>query len=284
MSKQTVYEYVNTFTTINMNDFSMIHQYALDKIRSGNFGSDYRFVYTTLPRAPGRSGICTNYDFVQAFQYYDTREDFIDLLASSDGSKETISITSLYNVVNNMPLTAYKCIYDHIEYPAFIHKYLLDHKITKTSTFPRGIEYHGGRYDFLITDDIRFDNYRYDLYDKMGNGPHVIYSAEDDTEWYACKRILYDTYPQYIKPKRSKEEYIKYFVANDFNGNRLRVLIIELTKLMLKRREEDIKQYVKEDVIVDDLQLLIDHTQQMIIECKEYFDKQMDAVTVKLSI
>ena len=61
-------------------------------------------------------------------------------------------------------------------------------------------------------------------------------------------------------------------------------MIIELTKLMLSRREEDITHNVKQDDIIDDLQLLINYAQQLIIDCKAYLDKHMNDTTVKLSL
>ena len=264
MSEQTVYKYVTK--TINDKDFEMLHQYALDKIRSCNFGPKYEYSI-----------------------YNDVND--IDSRCRRSWETHSFSVSRFNDVVKNIPLTVSEYMYSNKDYPKIIHKYLQDSNFTNNecvySVWDSG-------WDRLLTnvkltcdkitnyiegqgmsshEQYRYIPYKYLINSKYDHNPsHSTYHYE-----------LMDFFPQYIEPKHAKQDYINYFITNDFNCNRLRKLIIALSKLMLSRREEDITKHVKQDFIIDDLQLLINYAQQLIIECKEYLDKQNDQSTVKLA-
>lgn len=268
MTQETVYDYV--MKTINDKDFEMLHQYTLDKIRSCDFGPKYE---------------------------HDIYNDVNDINRQCRRSWEThsFSISKFNDAVKNIPLTVSEYMYNNIEYPKIIHKYLRDNNFTNNecvySVWDSGWD---SGWDRLLTNVKLTCDKSTDHIEGQGMFSHEHYTyipykylinikrdhnPNHDTFHYE----LMDFFPQYIEPKHSKQDYINYFITNDFNCNRLRELIIKLSKSMLSRREEDLTQHVKHDFIIDDLQLLINYAQQLIIECKEYLDKQTDDSTIKLA-
>lgn len=262
MSQETVYDYVMK-TNGDDEDFKMLHQYALDKIRSCNFGPKYGYYL---------------------YEYF-------NLNLSGDGVEFTFNEDLFVNHIKYIPLSVYEYMYDNKDYSKIIHKYLQDKNFTDKDCmyYVRKLDEHNAR-PYLRT------NVKLVYYDKSIEIDRV---HSCDYEWSyipykycikyefngrICHCELIDFFPQYVEPKHTKQDYINYFIANDSNCNRLRKMIIELTKLMLSRREEDITHNVKQDDIIDDLQLLINYAQQLIIDCKAYLDKHMNDTTVKLSL
>lgn len=285
MAQQSVYEYVkNTSKSIDKHDFEMLHQFALDKIRSCDFGPDYKYKcivhYYTLARDSNYGKGCNPDEPIRKF---DTQKEFRDALFwDMHGKMDAVKIQSFYEKVH-LPLFVYEYIYNHILYPKFIHQYLKEHKLTNDLYAYISYRQGCGSSIFGVTAvHTETDNHSEGPYEATYSHRYIPYHLFHRRDNYTLYE-LYDIYPQYVEPKHSKQDYINYFITNDFNCNRLRKMIIELSKIMLARREEDITQHVKSDTIIDDLQLLINYAQQMVIDCKEYLDKQMNDATVKLS-
>lgn len=255
MAQQSVYDYVTkTSTTIDKHDFEMLHQYVLDKIRSCDFGPMYEI-------------------------------DLHEIIHHNKFSTASLDRKSVYSK-QNIPINVLEYVYAHREYPKLIHMYLYDHGIVGT----KECVYNKSEYSdkTFSTQDIAEDKsfQRPGMFStNTAYYTYIPYCVHMDNQYNHDFQSVhaYDTYPPYVEPKHSKQDYINYFITNDFNCNHLRKLIIELSKIMLSRREEDIIQHVKEDDVINDLQLLINYSQQLIIDCKEYLDKQMNDATVKLT-
>ena len=265
MSEQTVYDYVMKVVNAK-NDFEMLHQYALDKIRSCNFGPKYE---------------------------HDLYDDDIKSLANIRAEyapRFAFDVKSFDDHTDYIPLSGYEYMYNNIEYPKIIHKYLRDKNFTDKDFIYSVLKLNGYNEHSHLRIDVKLTYSDKSLeIDNVCHSTHIWkyipykYCIKFDSSRYGYLYELIDFFPQYVKPKHTKQDYINYFITNDFNCNRLRKLIIELSKIMLTRREEDITKHIKRDEILDDLQLLINYAQQLIIDCKEYLDKQTNDATVKLA-
>lgn len=80
------------------------------------------------------------------------------------------------------------------------------------------------------------------------------------------------------------EEYILYFINNDFNLNRLRIILIMLMKERMKLYSHELDEGKQITNELEYNELLIEYCRKLIISCKNYLEKQMKNSTILLTI
>lgn len=79
-------------------------------------------------------------------------------------------------------------------------------------------------------------------------------------------------------------DYILYFINNDFNLNRLRKLLIILMKEQMKLYSAEIDDGKSIESDLENNSLLIEHCRTLITLCKDYLNKQMINETIPLRL
>lgn len=139
--------------------------------------------------------------------------------------------------------------------------------------------YNGRCRTFYInnTEEHWYDYFRYPLMSKEQISPHINHLHE-----CVDPGSVYD----YISIPHIHEDndYILYFINNDFNLNRLRKLLIILMKERMKLYSNEIDD---EKQIMNELEyneLLIEYCRKLITSCKNYLEKQSKNSTILLTL